>query len=93
MTISTIGIDAQNFSKVKNDPQPFGLNMAGADFGKNFPGVYNKDYTYPTPAKLDFVKSKGFRLIRLPFKWDRIQHELYGDIVKDELKRLKYVVN
>lgn len=87
------GLSAQNFSKVKSDPQPFGLNMAGADFGKNFPGVYNKDYTYPTAANLDYVKSKGFGLIRLPFKWDRIQHELYGELVDDELKRLKYVVD
>lgn len=87
------GVTAQNFSKVENPPQPFGLNMAGADFGKNFPGVYNKDYTYPTAANLDYVKSKGFRLIRLPFKWDRIQHQLYGELDKEELKRLRYVVD
>ncbi|KUK74393.1 MAG: Endoglucanase, partial [Proteiniphilum acetatigenes] len=87
------GVTAQNFSKVENSPQPFGLNMAGADFGKNFPGVYNKDYTYPTAANLDYVKSKGFRLIRLPFKWDRIQHQLNGELEREELKRLRNVVD
>ncbi|MFA7140558.1 MAG: cellulase family glycosylhydrolase, partial [Proteiniphilum sp.] len=91
--IITTNLSAQNFSKVENPPQPFGLNMAGADFGKNFPGVYNKDYTYPTAANLDYVKSKGFRLIRLPFKWDRIQHQLNGELEKEELARLRYVVD
>lgn len=91
--IMVTSLTAQNFSKVNNPPQPFGLNLAGADFGKNFPGVYNKDYTYPTAANLDYVKSKGFRLIRLPFKWDRIQHQLYGELEKEELERLKYVVD
>ena len=83
----------KNIIPEKDEPQPFGLNMAGADFGKNFPGVFNKDYTYPTPANLDYMVSKGFKLMRLPFKWDRIQHNLFGELNKEELARLKGVVD
>ncbi|MFT2010514.1 cellulase family glycosylhydrolase [Pontibacter sp. 13R65] len=71
----------------------FGLNQAGADFGKNKPGVFGVDYTYPTSKQLDYMKSKNFSLIRLPFKWDRIQHSLNADLDQVELARLKSVVD
>ncbi|WP_029904975.1 glycoside hydrolase family 5 protein [Prevotella sp. 10(H)] len=71
---------------------PFALNLAGADFGSNFPGVFNKDYTYPTVQDLDYMKKKGFALARIPFKWERIQRKLNGDLYTDDLSMLKTVV-
>lgn len=71
---------------------PFGVNLAGAEFGKSGTGVYGKDYAYPTAADLDYFKSKGLTLIRLPFKWERMQPSLNGELNRDELARLKLVV-
>ncbi|WP_168193939.1 cellulase family glycosylhydrolase [Pontibacter sp. SGAir0037] len=73
-------------------PAPFGVNLAGADFGENMPGVHNTDYTYPTAAELDYFKSKGLNLIRFPFKWERIQRTLNGPLDEVELGRMKNFV-
>ncbi len=63
-----------------------GVNLAGAEFGEHaLPGVYNQHYTYPTAAELDYYSSKGLTLIRLPFRWERLQHELYGPLDAAEL--------
>lgn len=67
---------------------PFGVNLAGAEFGSTFPGTYGADYRYPTLAELDYFKSKGLKLIRLPFKWERIQTILGGPLNKEELDRI-----
>ena len=73
---------------------PFGVNLACAEFGEeNMPGIYNTDYTYPTESELDYFKSKNLRLIRLPFRWERIQPTLGGALNADELTRLKDFVN
>lgn len=77
----------------KKGRQPFGVNLASAEFNeKNMPGEYDVHYTYPTIQELDYFKSKGLTLIRLPFKWERLQPELFGDLDKEELGRLKSFV-
>lgn len=70
----------------------FGVNLAGGEFGKT-PGTYNVDYTYPTMQELDYFKSKGLKLIRLPFKWERIQPTLGEALNVTELNRLVAVVD
>ncbi len=70
-----------------------GVNLAGADFGDgNVPGVYGVDYTYPTASELDYYKNKGLNLIRLPFRWERVQHNLWGGLDGAELGRIDGVV-
>lgn len=74
---------------VKEQPALFGINLASACFGgMNQPGVYGKDYIYPLPENLDYMKSKGLMLVRLPFTWERIQPQLFGELDKTELSRL-----
>ncbi|MGX1928980.1 glycoside hydrolase family 5 protein [Flagellimonas sp. 2504JD4-2] len=68
---------------------PFGVNLAGAEFGNNFPGTYNTDYTYPTVEELDYFNSKGLKLMRLPFRWERVQPVLGGDLNSEELGRIE----
>lgn len=70
---------------------PFGVNLAGAEFGhgSRMPGQVGQDYFYPTTADLEYWKSKNLKLIRVPFKWERIQHDVYGEITKDELSAMK----
>ncbi len=65
-----------------------GLNLAGAEFGSEFPGTYDKTYTYPTTKNLDYHRSRGRTLVRLPFRWERIQHALFAPFDASEVARL-----
>lgn len=66
-----------------------GVNLAGAEFGQGkYPGVYGKDYIYPTHAEVDYFVAKGLRLLRLPFAWERLQQTLGGPLDAVELQRL-----
>ncbi|GEM_PF-1114025 len=50
-------------------PLMFGVNLAGAEFD---------DHTFwqTNPAVWDYYRNKGLTLIRLPFKWERVQSSL-----------------
>src|SRR5262245_22217496 len=71
-----------------------GINLAGADGGSpdTCPGVYGKDYIYPTPQEVEYYASKGFAVVRLPYRWERLQRSLFGELDKAELNRIKSVV-
>lgn len=54
-----------------------GVNIAGAEFaGHELPGIEGRHYGWPTAECLDYWRAKGVRLIRLPFRWERLQPEL-----------------
>lgn len=78
-------------SQIDKERLPFGVNLAGAEFGhgSKMPGEVNIDYHYPTIADLDYWKSKGLILLRVPFKWERIQHEPGGELTKAEVDVMK----
>jgi endoglucanase len=70
-----------------------GVNMAGAEFHSNHvPGVPNKDYAYPNPVDFDYIRSIGGNVIRLPFRWERVQPELMKPLDPEQLKALKSTV-
>lgn len=81
--------------KANKEELPFGVNLAGAEFGHGsiMPGVVNVDYFYPTIAEFDYWKLKGLTLLRIPFKWERIQHELNGELTKDEVALIEYLLD
>ena len=70
-----------------------GVNLAGAEFGTNVPGVFGTDYIYPTHAEIDYYASKGLDVIRLPFLWERLQRTELGPLDDAELARLDDIVN
>jgi endoglucanase len=70
-----------------------GVNLAGAEFGWNVPGVFGTDYTYPTHTEIDYYAAKGMSVVRLPFLWERVQHTEQGPLDAAELGRLDDVVN
>lgn len=55
-----------------------GVNLAGAEFG---------GYAFwPTEAaQWNYYQAKGFKLMRIPFKWERIQPTLYGAVSFSQL--------
>jgi len=66
-----------------------GVTLAGAEFGSgSLPGTYAQHYYYPRAESLDYYRSKGLTLIRLPFRWERLQHQLFGPLDTEELQRL-----
>jgi len=71
----------------------FGVNLAGAEFGQNFPGTYGMDYTYPAATELDYYKSKGLTLIRMPFAWERMQPTLNSPLNTAEVGYMTNFLN
>lgn len=65
-----------------------GVNLAGAEFG-TMPGVFGREYIYPSQETIDYFAEKGFNTVRLPFRWERIQRRLHGPLNREELARLK----
>ncbi len=71
-----------------------GVNLAGAEFGEHdLPGTYGQTYIYPNATELDYYKSKGLTLIRLPFRWERLQPSLGGPLDATELARMDEFVS
>jgi endoglucanase len=69
-----------------------GINLSGAEFGGKLPGVVGKEYTYPTPGELDYFHARGRTLIRLPFRWERMQRSLNAPLDLHELILLRGVL-
>ena len=72
-----------------------GVSLAGAEFGKckpGKPGVYGTDYTYPTAAEADYFLDRGMNVIRLPFRWERLQPTLGKPFDAREFARLDALV-
>lgn len=55
-----------------------GVNLAGAEFGSAVPGTINVDYTWPSAAELDYFRSRGMNVVRVPFLWERMQQSPNG---------------
>ncbi len=73
-------------------PMQWGVNLAGAEFGKLL-GRHGTEYLYPTPENIEYYARLGFSLVRIPFKWERLQRELKAPFNPAELKRLESVVD
>ncbi len=87
-------VSAAHASNCLSSPRLTGVNIAGAEFNsKRLPGVIFKDYTYPKDSELAYIAAQGANIIRLPFRWERLQPEANKALNADELKRLKNTVN
>jgi endoglucanase len=73
----------------QGDAPAFAIKLCGPEFGeKKMPGVYGVDYIYPNKAELQYFQSKGFKLMDLPFKWERVQPILGGPLDSVEMGRI-----
>jgi endoglucanase len=70
----------------------FGIALAGGEFGSRLPGTYNWDYTYPTAQELDYYKAKGRLVVRVPFRWERLQRTLNGPLEPTEMSRIDSII-
>lgn len=70
-----------------------GINLPSASFNdEHIPGVYGRDYIYPSAKHLDYYTRKGFAVVRLPYLWERLQHSLFEPLDAAELDRIKNVL-
>ncbi len=76
-----------------DSPGPeFGVNLAGGEFGGSLPGTYDQDYTYPTAQELDYYKGKGRKVVRIPFRWERLQRTLNGPLDPAGMSRIDRII-
>ena len=63
-----------------DSPAMIGANIAGGEFGGDgsYPGDMGFDYWYPRADEIDQAKAAGIELVRVPFGWDRVQHDVNG---------------
>jgi endoglucanase len=54
-----------------------GVNASGGEFG-TVPGRYETHYIYPSRKEIVSYARQGFTVVRLPFRWERVQHRFYG---------------
>jgi endoglucanase len=69
-----------------------GVNIAGAEFGKSIPGREGTDYFYPSPATISYFAAEGMNTARIPFRWERMQRSLRGDLEPSELAHMDVTV-
>jgi endoglucanase len=71
-----------------------GVNLSSAEWGQqNLPGTYGTDYIYPNSAEVDYYAGAGMNVIRLPFRWERLEQSLGGELDPTELERLRGLVD
>ena len=70
-----------------------GITLAGPEFGEwNLPGTYGTDYIYPSAT--DIAQYEGqIDLIRLPFRWERIQPDKTQPLNAAEVARIRSVLD
>ncbi len=80
-----------------------GVNVAGAEFAGGVneptslfsnvqPGVHGTDYQYDSQATFNYIASRGVRIVRLPFRWERIQPQLGAALNPGERDKLTAAV-
>lgn len=91
---ATAAISFQALAAVASSERGFhaGINLAGAEFGR-VPGRVGVEYNYPGSQHLDYFASLRMTLVRLPFRWERLQPSLFGAFDAAELKRLTGLVS
>ncbi|RZJ10976.1 MAG: glycoside hydrolase family 5 protein, partial [Rubrivivax sp.] len=72
-----------------------GISLSSAEWGEKlpFPGVYGKDYVYPSVDSTAYYQAKGMNLMRVGFRWERLQPVLNGELDPAELGRLRQFVD
>jgi endoglucanase len=72
----------------------WGVNYSAAEFGASVPGTLGTDYIYPADgARNTYFASRGLRLVRLPIKWERLEHQAYGPLSQTDLNGVRQVLD
>jgi endoglucanase len=69
-----------------------GINLSGAEYGDRG-GELGTNYIYPSKDTIRYFANKGMNVVRLPFRWERLQPVLNASLNPSELKNLKESVD
>jgi endoglucanase len=69
-----------------------GVNLSGAEYAPGPNGVFGTNYIYPNNQELDYYKSKGFSIIRLPFDIARVQKVAQQPLNQQELTHITAII-
>jgi len=69
-----------------------GINLDGMEYG-SAGAVANFNYAIPSLSELQYYKSQGLDLIRLPISWATLQTALNGPLTASYLSNIESVVN
>ncbi|NTI73077.1 glycoside hydrolase family 5 protein [Rhizobium rhizogenes] len=69
-----------------------GINLSGAEYGERG-GVLGTNYIYPSEDTVRYFAGKGMNVVRLPFRWERLQPVLNQPLDGKELQNLKDAVD
>ena len=76
-----------------------GVSIAGGEFSSDrptfsneHPGVAGQDYTYNSEKTFAYFADRGFRLQRLPFRWERLQPKPGGSLSPGAPANQSYLV-
>ena len=69
-----------------------GINISGAEYGVDTAGVYGTNYVYPSEKTVRYFAEKGMNIVRLPFRWERLQPVLGERLDTGELDLLRKAV-
>jgi Cellulase (glycosyl hydrolase family 5) len=61
-------------------------------FSNRTPGAFEQDWHYDQQASFDYLASRGITVVKVPFRWERVQPVLGGPLQPEELARLHAVV-
>ncbi|ORY00986.1 glycoside hydrolase [Neocallimastix californiae] len=71
-----------------------GVNESCGEFGEGeLPGIYNKHYIYPNIDAIKTTIEQGMNVFRINFRWERFQHELFGEFNEFDITEYKKVVD
>ncbi|MBB3951289.1 glycoside hydrolase family 5 protein [Aureimonas jatrophae] len=68
-----------------------GIGIAGLEYGTKadtLPGIPGRQYFLPQD-RLNYLASRGIRSIRLPFRWERVQPQMFGPLDRAYLGTLR----
>jgi hypothetical protein len=76
-----------------------GVVVAGGEFGTELPGfsnmapgLYGTAYRYDRPQTFRALARRAIALVRLPFRWERVQPQLGGELDTAEVERIRGTV-
>jgi len=76
-----------------------GVSVAGGEFGTESasfsnaaPGIYGQAYRYEPAETFEYLAERGLALVRLPFRWERVQPRLGDALDSAEVSRIATTV-
>lgn len=88
-------IERRTFPRLSDFDYARGVNLAGGDFNHTpagLPGEHGVNYRFTGVDYCRYIRSRGHRIVRIPFRWERVQQTLSGPLDPVGLGHLKNAV-